>query len=63
MHRLELARRALRSLRRIPQDRIRSIFAALDELAALPDPSTHPNDKPRLITVLVVGPRGDIYKG
>ncbi|GEM_PF-395033 len=42
MHRLELARRALRSLRRIPQDRARSIFAALDELAALPDPSTHP---------------------
>jgi mRNA-degrading endonuclease RelE of RelBE toxin-antitoxin system len=101
MHRLELARRALRSLRRIPQDRARSIFAALDELAALPDPSTHPNvkamkgdwkgclririgsyravfqlsddplaeseveanDKPRLISVLVVGPRGDIYKG
>ncbi len=41
MHRLELSRRALRSLRRIPRERARSIFAALEELAApylLPNP-------------------------
>jgi hypothetical protein len=90
----------MRSLRRIPQDRARRIFAALDELTTLPDPSTHPNVKamkgdwrgclririgsyraifqlttappseseaplaanPLLITVLLVGLRGDIYK-
>jgi len=100
MHRLEFSRRAMRSLRRIPQDRTRGIFAAFEELAALSDPTTHVNvkamkgdwkgclririgsyraifqladdplsgseadsvDKLLLITVLVVGPRGNIYK-
>ena len=45
MHRLELSRRAMRSLRRIPKDRARSILEALDELAALPEPATQPNVK------------------
>jgi mRNA interferase RelE/StbE len=46
MHRLELTRRAIRAMRRIPQDRVRQIFGALEELAALPDPTTHQNVKP-----------------
>jgi len=45
MHRLELTRGALRAMRRIPQDRVRQIFGALEELAVLPDPTTHQNVK------------------
>lgn len=45
MHRLELTRNALRSLRRIPQDRTRQIFAALEELVGTPDPTAHRNLK------------------
>jgi mRNA interferase RelE/StbE len=45
MHRLELTRRAIRAMRRIPQDRVRQIVGALEALAALPDPTTHQNVK------------------
>ena len=100
MHRVELSRRTMRSLRRIPRDRAQNVLEVLDELAALPDPATHhnvrlmkgdwrgclririgsyraifeliadptadpeanPADNPLLISVVAVGPRGDIYK-
>lgn len=45
MHKLELTRRALRAMRRIPKDRIRQIFAALEELTVISDPTTHRNIK------------------
>ncbi|MCW1884380.1 type II toxin-antitoxin system RelE/ParE family toxin [Luteolibacter flavescens] len=45
MHRIELTRSAVRSLRRIPQDRVRQIFGAFEELAALPDPTSHQHVK------------------
>ena len=45
MHRLELSRHALRAMRRIPQDRTRQIFDALEELLPMSDPTTHPNLK------------------
>lgn len=43
MHRVELHKKALKGLRRIPQARAGQIFKALDELAELPDPSAHRN--------------------
>jgi len=95
MHRLEIMRRALRSLRRIPKDRAAKILAALEELKALEDPGTHHSVKAMkgdwegssrmrigsyraifqlnpdpegaeedgllLISVVAVGPRGDVY--
>ena len=45
MHRYELRRAALRSMRRIPPDQARKIFEALDELAASEDPRIHHNVK------------------
>ena len=45
MHRLEITRRALRSMRRIPKDRCVKILTALEELRALEDPSAHHNVK------------------
>ena len=41
MHRLEISRRAMRSMRRIPKDRSAKILAALEELRALEDPAAH----------------------
>lgn len=94
MHRLEITRRALRSLRRIPKDRTQKILAALEGLRSLEDPGSHHNvkamkgdwagfsrmrigsyraifevnlgsedaeDKLLLISVVAIGPRGDIY--
>ena len=95
MRRLEITRRALRSMRRIPKDRTRKILAALEELRALEDPGSHHNvkamkgdwvgfsrmrigsyraifevnpdleakqeDRLLLISVVAVGPRGDVY--
>jgi mRNA interferase RelE/StbE len=45
MHRVEITRRALRSMRRIPKDRTGKILAALEELRALEDPGSHHNVK------------------
>lgn len=95
MHRLEITRRALRSMRRIPKDRAGKIIASLEELRALQVPMTHHNVKAMkgdwvgysrlrigsyraifklnpdpeaesesellLISVMAVGPRGDVY--
>lgn len=95
MHRLEITRRALRSMRRIPKDRCAKIIIALEDLMTSEDPAAHQNvkamkgdwtgfsririgsyraifevnpdpeaqedDKLLLISVVAVGPRGDIY--
>jgi hypothetical protein len=45
MHRLEITRRALRSMRRIPKDRGAKILSALEELRALEEPEAHHNVK------------------
>lgn len=45
MHRLEFTRRALQSMRPIPQDRVRQIIGALEELAAMTHPIPHRNLK------------------
>ena len=45
MHRYVLSRGAMKSLRRIPKDRVEQIFVALDELAATEHPAEHHNVK------------------
>ena len=43
MHRIELHRRAQRSLRRIPENRRNQLIKSLEELAAFSQPSQHTN--------------------
>ena len=45
MHRYNLSRNAVKSLRRIDRSRVEQIFAALDELAATTNPAEHRNVK------------------
>lgn len=45
MHRYELSRQAMRSMRSIPQERKGKIFAALDDVVSLADPTTHQSVK------------------
>ena len=43
MHRVEFHKRARKALKRIPKERASQILAAIDRLAELPNPASHPN--------------------
>ena len=43
MHRYQLSRAAMKSMRRIPKNRLKQIFHSLDDLAATEKPTEHHN--------------------
>ena len=43
MHRYQLSRGTMKSMRRIPQNRVKQIFESLDDLASTEKPTEHHN--------------------